>query len=106
MAYFIFKLVRMYDTSDEEKVHEYLPARKSLTTFAVITILLLVVTIVTAVVCTMNFGKGLKPHIQKRKMDTKEAGANAGYPHGGDTGYTGNGTAHPMGPVQSRMTID
>jgi glucan phosphoethanolaminetransferase (alkaline phosphatase superfamily) len=61
MAYFIFKLVRMYDKGDMEKVIEYLPARKALTVFAVITILLLVATIATACVCTRNFNKGLKP---------------------------------------------
>lgn len=108
MAYFIFKLVRMYDGSNPTKVLEYLPARKSLTTFAVITILLLVVTIVTAAFCTNNFNKGLKPHIQKRKMESKEdmspyGGAGSG--RASELGYGGN-SAHPMGPVQNRMTID
>ena len=68
MAYFIFKLVRMYDTGDMDKVTEYLPARKALTVFAVITILLLIITIAVACVCANNFNKGLKPHISKRKV--------------------------------------
>lgn len=43
MAYFIFRLVRMYQPA---KARQYLPARKSLTTFAVITIILIVLTII------------------------------------------------------------
>lgn len=57
MAYFFFKLVRMYQPDQEDK---YMATRKTLTTFAVITILLLLVTIINAVICTVNFGYGLK----------------------------------------------
>lgn len=102
MAYFIFKLVRMYDTGDMAKVNEYLPARKALTVFAVITILLLIATIVTACLCTRNFNKGLKPHIQKRKLESPEDPKVS--PYGGANDF--QGPAHPLGQIQNRMTID
>lgn len=93
LAYFLFKLVRMYG-SDGSRVQDYLPARRSLTTFAVITILLLLVTIVIACMCTHNFNKGLKPHIAKRKVPDLE-----------EHKYT---TEMPAiaGPMPQRMTID
>lgn len=103
MAYFIFKLVRMYDTGDMSKVTEYLPARKALTVFAVITILLLVATIVTACLCTRNFNKGLKPHIQKRKVESPDDSKSTPY-HGGASEF--QGPSHQLGHIQNRMTID
>jgi len=102
MAYFIFKLVRMYDKTNYEKVQEYLPARKSLTVFAVITILLLIVTIATACVCTRNFNKGLAPHIRRRKVESPDDPKFS--PFAGEQGF--NGPPHQLGAVPSRMTID
>lgn len=100
LAYFLFKLVRMYDMADLQRVRDYQPARRGLTTFAVITVLLLVLTIVNAGWCTANFGKGLKPHIQKRKVPSPEDKA---FEHAGNTAYHGG---MPLGQVTSRMTID
>ncbi|KAH7319499.1 hypothetical protein BKA65DRAFT_103310 [Rhexocercosporidium sp. MPI-PUGE-AT-0058] len=98
MAYFVFKLARMYQPSRKE---DYLPVRKSLTSFAVITIVLIVLTIINASVCMANFDKGLKPHIMKRKIGGEEAAEKLDnmtelpdLKHG----------AHQ--PVSSRMTID
>ena len=95
MAYFIFKLARMY-----QKGHAifYLPARKNLTSFAVITIILIVLTIINASVCMANFDKGLKQHVMKRKI-------------GGEEEKLDNMTELPdlkpgHAPVSSRMTID
>lgn len=65
LAWFIFKLARMYEKKKEQ---DYLPVRKSLTSFAVITIILLLMTIANACVCMKNFNKGLKPHIMKRNI--------------------------------------
>lgn len=104
MAYFIFKLVRMYDTGDMDKVIEYLPARKALTVFAVITILLLVATIITACVCTRNFNKGLKPHIQKRKLESPEDPSKT-TPYGGGSEFRPP-SSHQLGTIPNRMTID
>ncbi|KAK8204361.1 hypothetical protein M8818_005090 [Zalaria obscura] len=97
LAYFLFKLVRMYDTSTQsgrDRVADYKPARRSLTTFAVITVLLLLVTIANACWCTSNFGKGLKSHVVKRKIVSQD----------GKSDYAES--AHPLGQVPSRMTID
>ncbi|KAI9848760.1 MAG: hypothetical protein M1837_006847 [Sclerophora amabilis] len=69
LAYFLFKLIRMYEPGTRDI---YAPASKSLTTFAVITVILIVVTIVNACVCTHNFGRGLKPHVTRRKMESEE----------------------------------
>ncbi|GAB7351712.1 hypothetical protein MBLNU459_g2301t1 [Dothideomycetes sp. NU459] len=101
LAYFLFKLVRMYDTADPQRVKDYLPARRSLTTFAVITIALLLVTIANAAWCTKNFGKGLKPHVQRRKVLGPE---DKPYAYGGRSGSLGGD--HALGQVPSRMTID
>lgn len=95
LAYFIFKLARMYQPA---KAMDYLPVRKSLTSFAVITIILIILTITNAIMCTMNFGKGLKPYIMKRKIGGEEAAEKEN-----------NMTELPdlkQGPVSSRMTID
>lgn len=69
LAYFIFKLARMYQASHETN---YLPVRKSLTSFAVITIILIVLTIINASVCMANFNKGLRPHVMKRQIGGEE----------------------------------
>ena len=101
MVYFIYKLVRMYDSP---KRHDYSAARHELTTFAVLTILLLVLTITTAFVCMKNFKKGLAPHIQSRKVpnagEIEAAKRQNGY------GDNLNGPPHPLGRVPPRMTID
>ncbi|KAF1825505.1 uncharacterized protein K489DRAFT_408154 [Dissoconium aciculare CBS 342.82] len=102
MAYFFFKLVRMYNSP---KAQYYESARHSLTTFAVLTLLLLIVTIVVAIMCMRNFNKGLKPHVRSRRSmhgrDSLEAGKYTSY-----EGY--HAEPHPMGAVggPSRMTID
>jgi len=59
----------MYQPAKEEP---YIPARKSLTTFAVITIVLILLTIANAIMCMLNFDKGLKPHITRRKIENEE----------------------------------
>lgn len=68
MAYFVFKLVRIYYNTFRHLRARYQSAQSPLTTFAVITLLLVVVTIIVAAMCTHNFNKGLKPHIAKRKV--------------------------------------
>jgi len=94
MAYFIFKLARMYSPSRSK---DYLPVRKNLTSFAVLTLILIVLTIINACACMANFDKGLKVHILKRKIGSEEEKID-------------NMTELPDlkhgGPVSSRMTID
>lgn len=101
MAYFLFKLVRMYDTDNPARVADYEPARKSLTTFAVITLLLLIMTIINCAWCTANFNKGLKPHIQRRRAIGDE---DKSYAY--ERRHNSLGGAHAMGAVPARMTID
>ncbi|KAI8933872.1 hypothetical protein NX059_009570 [Plenodomus lindquistii] len=72
LAYFLFKLIRMY-VADRIRQEDYKPARKSLTAFAILTILLLLVTVVTACVCTHNFNKGLKPHVNNKAVKSDKA---------------------------------
>ncbi|RPA83709.1 hypothetical protein BJ508DRAFT_304582 [Ascobolus immersus RN42] len=93
LAYFLFKLIRMY--TDKTRVNDYMPARRSLTSFAVITILLIVVTIVNAVVCTLNFGKGLKPHITKSTIED-----------GDEKHPMTDMNPHMAQPMSTRMEID
>ncbi|KAH7079962.1 hypothetical protein BKA63DRAFT_590212 [Paraphoma chrysanthemicola] len=69
MAYFLFKLIRMY-IADLDRQKDYQPARKSLTAFAVLTILLLIFTIIIACMCTHNFNKGLKPHVNNKVVQS------------------------------------
>ena len=97
LGYFLFKLVRMY-AADADRLQDYKPARKSLTSFAVLTVLLLVVTIVTACICTHNFNKGLKPFVNEKSVGRTEEGK------GGSEGY---GMPSLSGPAPaSRMEID
>lgn len=98
MAYFIFKLARMYQKDHEEF---YKPVRKNLTSFACITIILIILTIINAIACMMNFNKGLKQHVMSRKISDE------------DTEKLGAGTMTELpdlkpghAPASSRMTID
>ncbi|KAH7156380.1 hypothetical protein EDB81DRAFT_646487 [Dactylonectria macrodidyma] len=72
LTYFIFKLVRIYQFRET-----YEAVRKSLTAFAVITILLIVLTITNAIICMRNFNKGLKPHLQSKPKDIEKPALNS-----------------------------
>ena len=95
MAYFIFKLTRMYQPGFDLS---YKPVRKNLTSFAVITLMLIILTIINACVCASNFNKGLKQHISKRKIMTEDDKAEQILEMQPDAKY------NAAGP--SRMTID
>jgi hypothetical protein len=60
LAYFFFKLVRIYQPGHSQ---DYIAVRRSLTAFAVLTIVLIILTIINAFICMHNFGKGLKAHL-------------------------------------------
>ncbi|KAH7390986.1 hypothetical protein DE146DRAFT_151291 [Phaeosphaeria sp. MPI-PUGE-AT-0046c] len=79
MGYFLFKLIRMYIAPDGRQA-DYEPARKSLTAFAVLTILLLIFTIIVACVCTHNFNKGLKPHVNNKAVQNDGKAYNTEMP--------------------------
>lgn len=78
-----------------QRAARYLPARKSLTTFAVITIVLILITIVNAIMCALNFRRGLKPYIANRKVESEDEKPNM---------MEMPNLTH--GQVPSRMTID
>lgn len=80
----------------------YRPARKELTTFAVLTIILIITTIINAIICAHNFNKGLKPYISDRKVDEEEEkpGYNSSY------GTEMSGGPNAGRPPPSRMEID
>ncbi|KAJ8124848.1 hypothetical protein O1611_g8792 [Lasiodiplodia mahajangana] len=92
LTYFIYKLARIYDPSQAKA---YKPVRKSLTAFAVLTIILIILTIINALVCLFNFGHGLKQHLLKssrQEIDKDQAS------------YSMHDVKQPQLP--SRMTID
>lgn len=99
-AYFAYKLIRMYLGTDDEK-KTYAPAKHSLTTFAVITLMLIGATITYACMCTYNFNKGLKPHVQSTRR--RRAGSAGDM----DKLFTSADVQLTEGPGQaSRMEID
>lgn len=97
-AYFIFKLVRIYQNGH---ALQYLPVRTSLTIFAVLTLILIIITIANASVCMSNFGKGLKPFVLNHKLVSEEEKMDLQMHDIPESKY-GPGP----GPLPSRMTID
>ncbi|KAI1106190.1 hypothetical protein F4804DRAFT_330560 [Jackrogersella minutella] len=91
LTYFIYKLARIYSPS---QAAFYMPVRKSLTAFAVLTIILIVLTIINAMVCIFNFGAGLKTHLLTPRQDIDKDQAS----------YSMHDVKQPQLP--SRMTID
>lgn len=92
LTYFIFKLVRIYQPGYREY---YIAVRKTLTAFAVITILLIILTIINGVICMRNFNCGLKHHLvssSRKSEDNPEVQS-----------FSMNDV---KAPVPSRMTID
>ncbi|KAI9889764.1 MAG: hypothetical protein M1814_004966 [Vezdaea aestivalis] len=96
LAYFIFKLVRIFQPLEDAKF-DYKPGRRPLATFAVIALVLIVFTIANACVCFANFNKGLKKHINKPKHDEEESKLDMD---------DMSPPSHQHGPVPSRMVID
>lgn len=71
MAYFMFKLRQVFN---HDTAPAYRQARVMLTTFGVVTILLLIATIILAFKCKTNFGKGLKEKLQKARSASGDRG--------------------------------
>ncbi len=88
----------MYEPGHEQN---YIAARKELTTFAVLTIILILMTIINACMCANNFNRGLKPYVTRRKLESQEEKNRYTYATEMTTGPTGK-----LAPVPSRMTID
>ena len=87
-VYFLFKLVRIWTWEEY-----YQAVQKSLTAFAVITILLIILTIANAIICMRNFGEGLKTHLLAAKKAEQQPDAHSVH-------------LNDVKPQPSRMTID
>jgi len=76
LSYFIFKLVRIYQPG---YAPFYRAIRRSMTAFAIVTILLILLTITNAIICMRNFDAGLKDHIVSlsRKKDEEKQDVNS-----------------------------
>jgi len=75
-----------------DRVGDYIPARRSLTTFAVLTICLLIITVAIAITCTRNFNQGLRDRLTRKRSPT-----------GGDAELQ---TLHHAVPMPERLIID
>jgi len=89
-TYFLFKLIRIWTWRSY-----YEAVQKSLTAFAVITILLIILTIANAIICMRNFGAGLKNHLLSPKKKASEENTDLNSVNLND-----------VKPQPSRMTID
>jgi hypothetical protein len=101
LTYFVFKLFRMYQDGFETP---YLPARKELTAFASLTIVLILLTITNACLCASNYGKGLRPYVATRKVVVDEE-KPSGSAYAQYATEMQPGTKLPQRPTQ-RMEID
>ncbi|KAK9476521.1 hypothetical protein V1514DRAFT_354238 [Lipomyces japonicus] len=100
MAYFLFKLVRMYQPSQSFK---YVAARKSLTVFAVITLFLIVITIINIIICASNFDKGLKQYVVSTSKRLRQRQA-INSPEKIELEEINS--VSPLSPLKRRMTLD
>ncbi|KAH8929491.1 hypothetical protein BT69DRAFT_1307032 [Atractiella rhizophila] len=98
-AYFAFKLFRIYHKRDTD----YALVFKSLTVFAALSLILLLITVWIAYMCLMNFGKELKFHLTHHARSKAEKAYEADM----------KGAAHlPLGSISgsinnpSRLSID
>ncbi|KAN0063059.1 hypothetical protein ACQY0O_004222 [Thecaphora frezii] len=103
MVYFCYKLYRIL----QGRLGLYAEVYKSLTTFSLLAILLLIVTACMTVRCTHNFGRGLKNAIERNSRD-KQLASQSGL----IVGYDGKALT-PLGDgstsvlhLQPRLSID
>jgi len=76
LVYFIYKLVKVLTQRDTP---QFSSIYKTLTTFSVIAIMLLLMTFVSAIMVTVNFGRGLKDTLGKKKPPVTKPGV--AHPH-------------------------
>ena len=91
----------------------YLPARKELTAFATLTIILILITIIYACICAHNYNKGLKPYVNKPQNvedEEKPIGRSAYAPFAQEmepsSSSSGPGKMPAPRPMANRMEID
>lgn len=88
MAYFLFKLIRLY-TAEGVKKARFERSRKTLTVFAAITIVFLILTVLSSVKCLMNFGIGLKDRKNRNSDHEPKTGIFMGTIEPTQKDYTG-----------------
>jgi len=97
LIYFVYKLVRVLmnknDASNPTRQQQFQSVWKSLTTFSVIAIILLLVTFVFAIIVLRNFGRGLKHTMTKNQKEHTRWGSQ--HLH-----------HHAMSANPNRMSID
>ncbi|KAJ3141077.1 hypothetical protein HDU90_007101 [Geranomyces variabilis] len=71
MAYFMFKLVRIY-----QRTAKYADTKHYLTFFACLSLAVVFCTLINAIMCYRNFGQGLKQHILITRQQSKSAGSS------------------------------
>ncbi|ORY59421.1 hypothetical protein BCR35DRAFT_309283 [Leucosporidium creatinivorum] len=96
IAYFLFKLVRIYDDSSAAR---YASARKTLTLFGVISLIFLLLTIVATGICMMNFDQGLRERIPGYRFNSTPRKETNGEKLDGKTG-------EPLAHHDTRMSLD
>ncbi|KAG0049148.1 hypothetical protein BGZ83_006006 [Gryganskiella cystojenkinii] len=69
VVYCVFKVVRMYYGPKKDNFYG---VKKFLTLFAALCLVTLLLTIVNAVICFRNFGKGLKTHLMRDNRETQD----------------------------------
>lgn len=86
----------------------YLPARKELTAFAVLTIILILLTISYACITAHNFNKGLKPYVNKPQTveDEEKPMSGSAYAPFATEMEPGVAGKLPARPDNNRMEID
>lgn len=111
MAYFIFKLTRIWLPSDKRQY--YIAVARPLTVFAAIDIVLIIITITVCILCSMNFKKGLREHLNRskstRKHDAEQQNKTYQQNYQHYQGYPQQmqqNMAYSSAPVPSRMTIE
>ncbi|KAM0756288.1 hypothetical protein T439DRAFT_308750 [Meredithblackwellia eburnea MCA 4105] len=103
MAYFIYKLVRIFDPSSGDR---YAIAKKTLTIFSVVTFLMLLVTFIVAGLCMNNFGRGLKENIPPYTWGRRTTGRPAGSLEGEEKLNGAGQKPGVMGRTSTRMSLD
>ncbi|KAJ3171172.1 hypothetical protein HDU88_008208 [Geranomyces variabilis] len=71
MAYFMFKLVRIY-----QRTAKYADTKHYLTFFACLSLAVVFCTLINAIMCYRNFGQGLKQHILITRQQSKSGGSS------------------------------
>jgi hypothetical protein len=68
MGCFVLTLIRMHSPGDSS---DFSSVRISLTLFAGVSLLLMLITLINCVICIFNFNKGLKNHVNPPKKRRK-----------------------------------